>query len=164
MNRSPQVFSVPGIFQARILEWVAISFSRESSLARIKSASPVGRQILYHWATREAQGLNLCFLHWQANLFTTSRINLFKYRDICGDIELRELLLHKLNELNIWHWGYMTISPNSCHLVNTVHINIIDMLLRAPAMLFVKESTQGENIKLWQKSLLRNKTLIFSFC
>ena len=31
---SPLVFSVHGIFQARILEWVAISFSRGSSQPR----------------------------------------------------------------------------------------------------------------------------------
>ena len=74
--------SVHGIFQARVLEWVAISFSRESSRPRdrarvsriggrrftiwatrearpgIKSrsipVSYIGRHILYHWATREA--------------------------------------------------------------------------------------------------------------
>ena len=49
--------SVHGISQARILEWVAISFSRGSSWSREKSPSLVsciGRWILYHWATREA--------------------------------------------------------------------------------------------------------------
>ena len=40
--------SVPGISQARILEWVAISFSRESSLLRDRTCiSYIGRQILY---------------------------------------------------------------------------------------------------------------------
>jgi len=34
MNYSPPSFSVHGIFQARILEWVAISFSRGSSQPR----------------------------------------------------------------------------------------------------------------------------------
>ena len=42
-------------FPARILEWVAISFSRGSSQPRDQArASYIGRQILYHWATREA--------------------------------------------------------------------------------------------------------------
>ena len=49
--------SVHGIFQARILEWVAISFSRGFSQPRdqtfISCVSCIGRQILYHWATRE---------------------------------------------------------------------------------------------------------------
>ena len=34
MNCSPSVSSVHGIFQARILEWCAIPFSRASSLLR----------------------------------------------------------------------------------------------------------------------------------
>ena len=47
--------SVHGIFQTRILEWVAISFSKGSSWPRdgtsISCMSFIGRQILYHWAT-----------------------------------------------------------------------------------------------------------------
>ena len=46
------------ISQARILEWVAICFSRGSSLTRDWTrVSCIGRQILYHWATREAPHL-----------------------------------------------------------------------------------------------------------
>ena len=45
---------VLGIFQARILEWVAISFSRGSSWPKDQTpvfrVSCIGRQILYHWA------------------------------------------------------------------------------------------------------------------
>ena len=47
---SPPGFSVPGISQARILEWVAISFSRGSSWPRDLLHY---RWILCHWATRE---------------------------------------------------------------------------------------------------------------
>ena len=58
MNCSPPGFSVRGILQARIMEWVAIFFSRESSWPRhqvfISCISWLGRQILYHWATMEA--------------------------------------------------------------------------------------------------------------
>ena len=50
--------SAHGISQARILEWVAISFSRGSSWPRDQThVSCIGRQILYHWATRARQ-------HW----------------------------------------------------------------------------------------------------
>ena len=49
-------FSVHRISQARILEWVATSFSRESSWLRDPThVSCISRWILYHWATREAQ-------------------------------------------------------------------------------------------------------------
>ena len=42
------------ISQARILEWVAISFSRASSRPRDGShVSCIGRQILHRWATRK---------------------------------------------------------------------------------------------------------------
>ena len=37
---SPQGSSVHGILQARILEWVALSFSRGSSLLRDRTGSP----------------------------------------------------------------------------------------------------------------------------
>ena len=47
--------SVHGVSQARILEWVAISISRGSFWPRDQTyISCIGRQILYHWATREA--------------------------------------------------------------------------------------------------------------
>ena len=40
MNYSPKGFSVHGIFQARILEWVTISFSRGSSKPGIEPLTP----------------------------------------------------------------------------------------------------------------------------
>ena len=50
--------SVQGIFQARVLEWVAISSSRGSSQPRdrthISCVSCIGRWTLYHCATWEA--------------------------------------------------------------------------------------------------------------
>ena len=42
-----------GIFQVRILEWVAIPFSRRSSQPR-DWTRVYYRQVLYHWATKEA--------------------------------------------------------------------------------------------------------------
>ena len=62
--------SVHGIFQARILEWVAISYSRGSSWlrkTRISCVSCLGKQILYYCPTRAytillAVSENLSFL------------------------------------------------------------------------------------------------------
>ena len=52
--------SVHGIHQAKTLEWVAISFSRGSSLSRdrtcVSCVSCTGRQILYHCTTWETKG------------------------------------------------------------------------------------------------------------
>ena len=51
---SPPGSSVHGISQARMLEWVVISFSRGSFQPRNWTyVYCIGRGILYHWATRE---------------------------------------------------------------------------------------------------------------
>ena len=55
MDCSPPGSSVHGISKARILEWVAISFSRGCSQPMEWACiSHIGRQVLYHWDTREA--------------------------------------------------------------------------------------------------------------
>ena len=51
MDWGPSGSSLHGIFQARILEWVTIPFSRGSSWPRDRTCiSCTGRQIVYHWA------------------------------------------------------------------------------------------------------------------
>ena len=62
--------SVHGILQARIVEWVAISFSRGSSWPRdgIQVSNTAGR-LFTNWATREVTfspllKSNLCFVSW----------------------------------------------------------------------------------------------------
>ena len=52
MDCNPPGSSVHRVFQARILDWIAISFSRESSRTRDQThVYYIGRQVLYHWAT-----------------------------------------------------------------------------------------------------------------
>ena len=57
MDCSPPGFSIHGIFQTRVLEWVAISFFRGSSWPRdqtcVSCVFCIGRQILYRSATWE---------------------------------------------------------------------------------------------------------------
>ena len=59
MIHSPPGSSAHGIFQARILQWVAISSSRGSSQPRycmhISCISCIGRWVLYHCAIWEAR-------------------------------------------------------------------------------------------------------------
>ena len=56
MGCRPPGSSVHGIFQARKLEWVVISFSKGSSQPRDQTCiSYIGRQVLNHCATREVQ-------------------------------------------------------------------------------------------------------------
>ena len=64
MDCSAPGSSVHGIFQASILEWVAISFSRGTSWPRDWTCiSCLDKGILYHWATREAP----CKVHGTQN-------------------------------------------------------------------------------------------------
>ena len=60
MDYSPPGFSVHGIFQARTLDWIAISFSRDSSWPR----DLLGRQILYHGTTWEAPVTSITMGLW----------------------------------------------------------------------------------------------------
>ena len=65
-NCSLPVSSIHGIFQASMLEWIAISFSRRYSWPRDWTpVSCIGRQILYRWATREAQLSAFVFYTWE---------------------------------------------------------------------------------------------------
>ena len=58
-----------GFSQARTLEWVVISFSRDQTYVFC-----FGRWVLYHWATREAQMcvcmcVCVCLYKWKEVLF-----------------------------------------------------------------------------------------------
>ena len=62
MDCSPPCSPVHGIFQARIVEWVAMPSSRGYSPPRgthISYVSCIGRWVLYHWATWETHPLPL---------------------------------------------------------------------------------------------------------
>ena len=63
MNGSLPGSSIHGIFQARILEWVAISFSRRSSQPRdwTQVSRNVGR-LFTMWGTRETGGFQWIYL------------------------------------------------------------------------------------------------------
>ena len=67
IDHSLSEFSVHGISQARILEWVAISFCRGSSQPRDQAyVSCIGRRrILYCWVTRKAQERKVDGLFWK---------------------------------------------------------------------------------------------------
>ena len=74
MDCSPPDSSVHAIFQARIVGWVAISFSRQSSQPR--DGIPIwciARRILYHWANNRIvvqwlSGARLFVTPWTAAL------------------------------------------------------------------------------------------------
>ena len=97
MDCSPPGSLVHGIFQAWILEWVAISFSRGSSLPRDRTqvSRVVGRRFTI-WATREAQVLY--------NISTFLR----KWRPIeTGWLNLSVFMLDLMKSRKFWE-GAMT--------------------------------------------------------
>ena len=79
MDRNPPGSSDHGVFQARVLGWVAISYSRRSSLlwdwTHVSCISYIDRQILFHCATQESQslikvGLNKASKEWLVSKYT----------------------------------------------------------------------------------------------
>ena len=68
MDCSLPGYSVHGVSQERILEWVAVSFSRVSSRLRDQTyISCIGRSFLYCWATRATQPLSHLWLVLTSN-------------------------------------------------------------------------------------------------
>ena len=89
MDCSPPSSSVHGISQGRILESVAISFSTESCLPRDQThISFIGRQILYHWATWEAQ-IKEENTENHAHMYNDEDISSCKYTCILAVMRLR---------------------------------------------------------------------------
>ena len=119
MDCSPPGPSVHGISQARILEWVAISYSRSPSPPRdwtcISWISCIVRQILYCWATWEAPPLNIQF----SSVQSLSRVRLCDPMD-CSMPRFPVLQHLRVcsNSCPLSQWCYRTMSssvaPFSC--------------------------------------------------
>ena len=82
---SPPGPSVHGILQARIVEWVAISFSRGSFLARdatcVSRVSCIGRWVLYLLSHQGSPILSLSHTHTHTHTHTHALFQIpFRYR------------------------------------------------------------------------------------
>ena len=74
---SPPGSSLLGILQARILEWVAIPFSRVSSWHRERIwVSCIAGRFFTIWATREVLEIDVYFILWHISL-RTSHVQVF---------------------------------------------------------------------------------------
>ena len=94
--------SVCGIFQARILEQVAIFYSRGSSQPRdqthISCVPCLGRWILYHWATWEAQSKEQIYTNEEEEaLKTYTHLETQSMSEMALQIT-REKICHWINE------------------------------------------------------------------
>ena len=86
MDCSPPGSSVHGILQARILEWVAISFSRGSSWPRDRTqVSRTAGRHFYLWATREAPN------HLKAEYQRTDAFKLWDWRRFKSPLDCKEI-------------------------------------------------------------------------
>ena len=88
---NPPDSSAHGIFQARVLDWVATPFSRGSSWpmdrTHLSCVSCIGRKILYHWAT------------WEANVLNLPKISQWKYKGKKKAKQMREIEIDREREL-----------------------------------------------------------------
>ena len=111
MDCSPPASSFHRIFQGRILEWVAISSSKESSQPRdwncVSCISCIGRQILYHWATWEAQ---VDTTEYPVN-FYVKRFTLFFFN--LSIFIYKEMKLHIKKIIVTWHKKKLAVQRNS---------------------------------------------------
>ena len=121
MDCSPPGSSIHGIFQSRILEWVAISSSRGSSRPRDWTCvSCTGRWILYHWATGEAlfhtataKSLQSCPTLW--NPIDGS----LPGSPIPGILQARTLEWVAISSSNAWKWKVKVKSLSHVRLLAT---------------------------------------------
>ena len=75
MGCSPLGSSVHGILQAKILEWIAMTFFRGSSRPRdqtcISYVSCIGRQVLYHLGSPVCVCVCVCVCVWSVKVLVT---------------------------------------------------------------------------------------------
>ena len=108
-DRSLPGSSVHSISQGRILEWVAISFSKGSSQSRGRTyISRIGKQIFYLLATREALCLQKAYIKAYSN-FTKYLLT------ITWCLALRKVLATLLiSSINQTHVGVMRRTQRPC--------------------------------------------------
>ena len=127
MDCSPQVSSVHRILQARILEWVAISSSRQSSWPRDRtSVSWIAGRFFTNWATREAQwltyieqvwkgsGKHLVSLSWIPSL--TSAVTMLISQlcpTLCNPMNQPDSSVHRILQARILEWVAIPFSRGS---------------------------------------------------
>ena len=110
-------FLCPWISQARILEWVAISFSRGSSGPRdwthVSCMSYINRQILYHWATWEASAIaNSTSIPCCSDprAFHLKKPDSHKLHFVCSNLDLFFFLIHRKYYLKFYGFFSLSVS------------------------------------------------------
>ena len=107
----PMNFSLPSppvhvIFQARMLEWIAIFYSRESSQPRgwthVSCIFCTSRWVLYHCTTREAYLVLYCSLHLIHWLQLYSLFGSLKFQSLWKEVTMLTYFIPDFIELPFW--------------------------------------------------------------
>ena len=125
IDGSPPGFPVPGILQARTLEWIAISFSNMSNLDSILKSRditlltkvclaetmvfPVGMQMFENWTIKKAECRRIdafelwCWRRLLRVAWTARRSNQSILKEISSEYSLEELML----KLKFQYFGHL---------------------------------------------------------
>ena len=123
MDRSPPGSPVHETFQARILEWVAISFSRGSSQPRDRTRSPA---LQADSLPTELQGKPLLMAYYPVIIFSLSLMNsLFSELQSCADPFWCECF-----------WQHLLLLLPCCHVLACSQLLSNEGLLVLPSILF----------------------------
>ena len=158
MGYSPPGSSVHGILQARILGWVAISFSRGLSWPRIQTrVSHTAGRFFTFWATREAP---VCIAHmykyaWALYTWASFCVPMWPFvnrgkwhRCLCGYAHVHFLIVFLyirgcVCQLCLVFWSRMIVRGYECGLTVTMgrrpDSGSRSLLLQAPRQLRITE-------------------------
>ena len=134
MDCNPPGSSVHGISQARVLAWVAISFSRASSQSRDWTyICCIGRQILYHWAPRGAPLYTIYKIHIHRHfiliifIFHFILMHIYTHTYICHILFIHssanEHLGWLLWAMMLWRWMNRHLIPEIFYFSTSLHLN-----------------------------------------
>ena len=149
MDCSPPGSSIHGILQARILEWVAIPFSRGSPQPRVRTCiSSIASLFFTVWATREAQYIdyNSGSLAWSPRLCISNKLQVLLQVQRCNLSYKDEFSIQALESVILWN-SYLRDA--SCKLLTykkgTIEITHFCCLLwRLDEIINAEWSVQGQ--------------------
>ena len=150
MNYSPPGSSVHGILQARILEWVAISFSRRFSWPRNQTevSSIAGRRFTV-WATKEAPKTKR-ITHQQYNLAAAVAKSLQSCPTLCDPINGSPpgSSVYGILQARTLEWVAISFSRRSSWLRDWTQVSSIAVRFFT---VWVEDANNSENQLEWER-------------
>ena len=146
MDWSPPNSSVHGISQVRMLEWVAISFSRGSSRPRDQTyISCIGRQILYHWAILKVTYIWSNISYAKISSVTSQPPSIFSYH-------LSQCLLFMSKYLNLKKKAHLFLTPShNCEIADATFFQSSSLETWEPPFSLSSRSVMADS--LWPHGL-----------